>query len=1078
MRKVNRLFLLICALCLCLAAAFCVTACGGDDTEKTVPVVSVTLNVDTAELDVGEELTLTVTVLPSNATDKATVWTSSDEAVATVSDGIVTALKAGTAAITVTAGGKSATCQVTVKEQSGENIPVNNVTLSKDQLELTVGESFKLTPTVLPANATDRTVVWKSSSACVTVSDKGEVSAVSAGKATVTATAGGKSATCAVTVTQKTEVGEVTLDRQTLQLTVGESATLAVTVEPDVAKDVEVVWTTSSAAIATVSDGVVTAKAAGSATVTATAGGKSAACEVTVSPKTVAVTDITLSKTALIIEAGSTEVLTASVLPADATDRAVEWSSSNENVATVTNGAVLAKAEGTATVTATAGGKSATCAVTVTKKDARPVSGAVTYAYAGQECAAFEWEENNAAGAKVEYKLSSAESYTQIDRQLIRQQSPSLARADVLGLKGGEKYDFKITSSGGKVTYAKNVSIAAYDRTGYAHFGYGNGVGAYNDDGTLKAGAKIIYVTEENKNDVDGKGNSIAEYLAAQRNNKTPIVVRIIGTVGSATWNEIEYNEKGKEGDDITVDKVVGVNNKPLPTDKNKLTQAELIKDGYNTLNEYPAKLGGAKCVAIDGLVSKANYTAAKDGKPAEYDSVWNDCQVQNVSNITVEGVGEGAEIFQWGFTFKSCNSVEVRNLRFFDYTEDACSFEGSEDSETLSGFKHKNFWLHHNTFDIGVNYWDVCPEQDKHDGDGSTDFKYLAYVTVAYNRYNGTHKTGLVGGSDTAHQACFTFHHNYYNGCDQRMPLGRQANMHMYNNYYCSSGLYSISLRAGAYAFIENCVFTSAKNSTTPIELRTGDSMPSAKVMGCEITGKINNAYSGENNLYVGNDRTATVAGGNLYGLNFELDPDFYTVKGMLSASEVKTVIPNVAGVMQRNPNVETESGGDEPPVVNPDPPVTPTDGQSLSYTTAGAAVAVDETVSDGEFFTAVWNTKNASVLQGKSAAVADNDADKSFAYALVSGGTGGGITVTAKRAITLTIYYGASDSKFATLDQSKSGNLSWTIDGGDAVTSLKTENKSNKVAYSETVTLEAGQVIVFTVSSNRFVLYGLSAK
>ena len=970
-----------------------------------------------------------------------------------------------------------------------DDVPVTEIVLDKSSLELDIGGTYTLQATVLPDNATEKTVLWKTSNADVATVVKGKVTAVSSGNAVITAVSGEKSATCSVTVKEEEiktiPVESVTISEASAQLTAGETLTLTATVLPANATDKTLSWSSSNEAVATVVNGVVTAKTVGDATITVTAGGISATCEVAVKAKIIAVTSITLNKAALELKEGETFTLTATVTPNNATDKEVIWSSSDKSVATVEDGVVTAISEGTANIIAKIGTVEAVCEIAVIKDEVVepviPDDSIITYAHAGEESAAFEWKDTNASGAKVEYKLSTSQSYTAIDKQLIRQISADTARADILGLKGGFKYDFKITSSDKKVSYAKEVIISSLDRSGYAHHNYTSGVGAYNDDGTLKDNAVVIYVTEENKNDVDGKGNSIAEYLSNMKNVKTPVVVRIVGTVGSATWNEIKY-DKGT-ADKLPANKVVGKDGKTqLPTSSSGLTQDALIKGvddkPYNTLNLYPAAYNGKKCDPIDGLVSKASYSSG------EYDSCWNDCQVQNATNLTIEGVGEDAEIFQWGFTFKNCNSIEVRNLRFYDYTEDACSVEasnGNSNANDPDAFKSKNFWIHHNVFDIGVNYWDVCAEQDKGDGDGSTDFKYISYVTVAYNRYNGTHKTGLVGGGDSVNSACFTFHHNYYNQCDQRMPLGRQANMHIYNNYFYKSGLYSISLRASAYAFIENCVFTSKNTTgtaTKPVELVKGSNgVPSAKIIDCEMEGTIANGISDVNNLYVGSDRTKTVEGDNRYGLNFELDDGFYTVTNKLDTNKVAKEIPTLAGTQKRNSNIKIEGGTEvEPPVVDPDPPIVdPTDGQSLSYTSAGATVAVDGKISDGALFTAVWNLKSATVTQGKSAAVADG---KSFGYALLSDGTGGGVTVTAKKAITLTIYYGASDSKFATTDQEKGGNLVWTIDGGNAVTSAKTENKSNRVAYSETITLEAGQEIVFTISSNRFVLYGLYAQ
>lgn len=1081
--KLKKLFLIIFSLCLTVCLACGLAACKEDGDNAAIPVASIGLDKTSLELEEGQTYQLIATVLPSNADDKTIIWSSDNTDVATAVDGLVTARAEGTARVSAKAGGFEVVCTVKVSKTAQSKIPVTSVTLNHKSYTIAAGGNFNLIPTVLPANATDREVKWSSSNEQVAVVVNGKVTAKVEGTATITATADGKSATCSVTVTkaENVPVEEVVLDISNLSLKVGETQTLTATIKPTNSTVKEVNWSSSNEKVAVVVNGKVTAKGEGTATITATADGKSASCSVTVAkaePEIIPVSGITLNSEKLELEVGETFTLTATVSPSNATEKTVVWNSESQITATVEDGLVTAKAVGETIISATAGDVTVECALTVKAKEETPpvdpdqpiTNSIITYAHAGEECAAFEWNDTDPSKAKVEYKLSSAGSYTQVDSQLVRQISATSARADILGLKGGAKYDFKITSGDGKSATVTGVEISSYDRSGYAHHNYTGGVGGYNDDGTLKSNAKVIYVTEQNKNDIDGKGTSIAEYLA--KTQKTPVVVRIIGTVGAATWKEgnVTYTKTSGNTDssgNLLPEAIIGANGTALK--KQDWTQAQLIDGGYNVLDT-------SKFSELEGLSSTIKW----DGSKNEFDSCWNDCQVK-VSNITIEGVGEGAEIFQFGFTFKSCNSVEVRNLRFYDYTEDACSIEGSENSETLSGFTNKNFWIHHNTFDIGVNYWDVCKEQDKHDGDGSTDFKYISNVTVAYNRYNGTHKTGLVGGSDSHHQACFTFHHNYYNGCDQRMPLGRQANMHMYNNYYSGSGLYSISLRAGAYAFIENCVFTSGKSSTKPVEIVKGDNgVPSAKIINCKLDKSVTNGISGGNNLYVGNDRTKTVEGDNLYGLNFELESGFYTVTDMLATDKVAETIPLVAGVMQRKSNIKIDGGTEvDPDPVDPDTP-DPTGGQSLSYSSSdsGNAVAVDAEIANGSLFTAVWNLKNASVLQGKSTATADDGTGRTFDYALVSGGTGGGITVTAKEAITLTIYYGASNSDFANIDQSKSGILSWTVDGGAAESSSKTGNKDNKVAYSETITLSKGQEIVFTISANRFVLYGLYAE
>ena len=188
----------------------------GDETNWTgtvkvaagsVSVTGVSLDKTALELAVGDDETLTATISPADATNKNVTWTSSNEAVASVSGdgltGTVKALKAGTTTITVTTadGAKTATCVVTVTR------PVTGVSLSETTKSLAVGESFNLTATISPEDATNKNVTWTSSDASIaTVSGDGltgTVQALKAGTTTITVTTadGAKTATCVVTVT-------------------------------------------------------------------------------------------------------------------------------------------------------------------------------------------------------------------------------------------------------------------------------------------------------------------------------------------------------------------------------------------------------------------------------------------------------------------------------------------------------------------------------------------------------------------------------------------------------------------------------------------------------------------------------------------------------------------------------------------------------------------------------------------------------------------------------------------------------------------------------------------------------------
>ena len=160
----------------------------------------------------------------------------------------------------------------------------------------------------------------------------------------------------------------ISLSQTSVSLEVGGSVSLTATVSPSDATDKTVSWTSSNSGVASVAGGVVKAIAEGTATITATAGGKSAKCEVTVQRKVVEVTGVSLNKTELTLSPGGTFQLEATVSPSDATDKTVTWTSSDPSKVTVENGLVKAVSPGTASVTATAGSKSAKCEVTVQPK--------------------------------------------------------------------------------------------------------------------------------------------------------------------------------------------------------------------------------------------------------------------------------------------------------------------------------------------------------------------------------------------------------------------------------------------------------------------------------------------------------------------------------------------------------------------------------------------------------------------------------------------------------------------------------------------------------------------------------------
>ena len=352
-------------LCLCVMLIGC--------TKEIVPitVTGVTLSPTSITLVEGESQSLTAVISPSNAENQQVRWSSSDASVATVADGKITAIKAGNATITVTTedGGKTATCAVKV---TAKVYPVIGVSLDKTTCELTVGEEVTLIATVKPDNATNKNVTWKTSDATIATVVNGKVTAIKAGNATITVTTedGNKTATCEIKVTAKVyPVTGVSLDKTSCELTEGDELTLTATINPDNATNKNVTWSTSDASVATVADGKITAIKAGNATITVTTedGGKTATCAVKVTAKVYPVTGVSLDKTTCELTVGGDVTLTATINPANATNKNVTWKTSDATVATVVNGKVTALKAGTATITVTTedGGKTATCVVTV-----------------------------------------------------------------------------------------------------------------------------------------------------------------------------------------------------------------------------------------------------------------------------------------------------------------------------------------------------------------------------------------------------------------------------------------------------------------------------------------------------------------------------------------------------------------------------------------------------------------------------------------------------------------------------------------------------------------------------------------
>ncbi len=445
------------------------------------------------------------------------------------------------------------------------------------------------------------------------------------------------------------------------------------------------------------------------------------------------------------------------------------------------------------------------------------------------------------------------------DIQYLVRDVNGVVRIDIPGVKAGT-YTLNVTTADGTISKS-GISVMPYDRSGYAHYQYTEGVGAYKDDGTLKENAIVLYVTDANKDSVTvtssdgttvtgighilnstgmdvgggvtskgGKPNNNQDILRKLAKDGTPLVVRIVGNVtapdGLTAYDSIDYG--GSVGD-----------------------------------NGFMARASGGK-------------------------------------DITIEGIGPGATMNGWGLHF-ICQtgdyplgygkSFEVRNLSFRNVPEDCVGMEGQQSGSTLTAPLERG-WVHNCAF--------YAPkianpaESDKGEGDGACDFKRGQYFTMSYCIYEGYHKTNLVGASDSVLQYHITWHHNYWKNCESRGPLGRQANMHIYNCIYEGQTSYAMNPRANCYIFSEYNLFYMCKN---PVQVKSGAVKSYMDSFTCCIE---------DNNATIVTDKSQKVSSGNKYE-NFDTDPSLsYIPSGdyqlQESIPEMKKTILAYGGPMKEN--------------------------------------------------------------------------------------------------------------------------------------------------------------------------------
>lgn len=493
-----------------------------------------------------------------------------------------------------------------------------------------------------------------------------------------------------------------------------------------------------------------------------------------------------------------------------------------------------------------------------------------------------EWAGNKSDVTAVSYSGTASGSLTGDDLTYLVRQDGSNVRLDIPGLKAGT-YNLTVTTNSGTIT-KNNIKVYEYDRTGYAHYDAHkegvNGIGAYNDDGTLKSNAVVVYVTEENKNTVQLPGYTGSQYPAG------------IGNI---------LNYKSADANGVTgggkIDIVKQLREEGIPLDVRFLGT---IRGGdSNTSNNPPAE-------NIKGLTG---YNTPTNGGTKGDNGMM--IRVYKSSNVTFEGIGDDATLDGWGIQVISqtgfvSQGLEFRNLNFTNTPEDAIGLEGtaslssspqSKDWLNSSCTPIKFSWVHNNTFHQG--FCKNPAESDKAEGDGSCDWKRGYGYTMAYNHYINNHKTNLIGSSSQSIQYDASLHHNWYEGVMSRQPLARQANIHIYNTYFDGATSYAISPRAHAYIFSEGNYFGACKN---PVD--------SAKE-GSATVKSYNDSFAGCNGTNAAQQVTnktdkVSDSSGNPYA-GFETGSDMYEYTAT-SPIQAKADCLNLAGAMKTASEINME--------------------------------------------------------------------------------------------------------------------------------------------------------------------------
>ena len=320
--------------------------------------------------------------------------------------------------------------------------------------------------------------------------------------------------------------------------------------------------------------------------------------------------------------------------------------------------------------------------------------------YGGNEAINLYFETKEDYTYSVYYKLKDAHEneYVKLDDELMIADGDAY-NCYILGITAGE-YEVKIQADSFYIGLT-DISVSAQDRSGYAHFGAVNGVGAYNNDGTVKEGTKIIYVTNETKNTVTCEINGevytgLVNILQAQYKSSTPMLVRIIGKITTNQWNYKNVEPRLADGSNATDDFFENTFSNEYGENLANLIVKINNKGSDPATYNYKTTPEGLTDVRITGTSSStttykgSDYPELKGKTTFDDDSYYNMLEVKGSTNITIEGIGADAEIFQFGISFEECSNIEIKNLTFTDYPEDALNFLGGDRADLAN---HSRYW-------------------------------------------------------------------------------------------------------------------------------------------------------------------------------------------------------------------------------------------------------------------------------------------------------------------------------------------------------------------------------------------------